>query len=146
MNSSAKNLGHPFERMGMGALSCVVRAMLVRDPVRRERLILEATSIRIDEHEAMAEASAALDAFAPMSVKHALRQLAAATRFDAPDGLHTPTLLLAAERDRLANRICSERFAAKIGAPLEINPIAGHDLPRDDPEWICTHATRWFAS
>lgn len=144
INSSAKNLGTPFERMGIGAFGNVVKAMLVRDPVRREALILAATSTRTAEHAAMAEASAALDAFAPMSVRHALRQLAAATRFDAPDAMHTPTLLLAAKADALANAVCSHRLASRTGAPVYVNPISGHDLPRDDPGWIVERVRSWL--
>lgn len=144
LNSSAKNLGSPFERMGASALGRVVRAMLTRDRLTRERLILAATSTRTEEHVAMAVASAELDAFAPMSVRHALRQIAAAGRFEAPSSFATPTLLLAAERDILANKICSERLAERTGAPLEINPISGHDLPRDDPEWICERVAAWL--
>lgn len=144
MNSSAKNLGKPWERMGTGALGKVLRAMTTRSAVRRERLILAATSIRTDEHEAMADASAKLDEFAPLSVKHALRQITAATRFDAPVAFETPTLLLAAEQDQLANQICSQRLAERTGAPLEVCPASGHDLPRDAPDWIIDQLRAWL--
>jgi alpha-beta hydrolase superfamily lysophospholipase len=136
INSTARNLGGVFERMQPEALRKLARALVLRDPVERERKVLEATSIKLETLDEDARANAALDAFAPMRARNVVRQITAAGRFRAPSEFPAHTLLLASEGDRLADKVCSERLSERTGAELRLHPSAGHDLPRDAAGWI----------
>ena len=44
------------------------------------------------------------------------------------------------DADRLVNPHCSVRLATAWGVPHARHPWAGHDLPHDDPQWLCETA------
>jgi pimeloyl-[acyl-carrier protein] methyl ester esterase len=66
----------------------------------------------------------------------AARQLAAASRYLAPEKLIIPTLILASENDKMVSVKCSCRLAKRLKAEIHIHPNAGHDIAVDDPEWL----------
>ena len=77
---------------------------------------------------------------APVSPANAARQLAAAAARYACAAA-TPrcqTLVLSSAGDRLVNPLCSTQLAAAWQTAHEQHPWAGHDLPHDDGEWICS--------
>lgn len=81
---------------------------------------------------------------APVSAGNAWRQLWAAAQFSAAAGrLPCPTLLLSSSADRLVNPRCSAALASAWQAEHRIHPWAGHDLPHDDPGWVCRSITGW---
>jgi hypothetical protein len=45
-------------------------------------------------------------------------------------------LVLSSLHDRLVHVSCSDKIAAHLGAKHERHPLAGHDLPLDDPLWL----------
>ncbi|MFB7719151.1 alpha/beta fold hydrolase [Nocardia sp. NPDC056100] len=81
---------------------------------------------------------------APLSAS-AAAQVAAAATFRLPTRIPLPLLVLASKGDRLLDHHMSKRIAARLGAPLELHPDAGHDLPLDDPAWVCEQVARWLA-
>lgn len=83
---------------------------------------------------------------APVRAANAFSQLAAAAKFACADAAPgCSTLLLSSANDHLVNPVCTLRLASAWKAPHLIHPWAGHDLPHDDPDWICRHITRWLA-
>jgi pimeloyl-ACP methyl ester carboxylesterase len=84
---------------------------------------------------------------APVRAGNAWRQLWAATQFSAAAGKPgCPTLLLSSSADRLVNPRCTAALASAWQAEHRIHPWAGHDLPHDDPGWVCQAITDWQAA
>jgi pimeloyl-ACP methyl ester carboxylesterase len=137
VNTSAADLSPPWHRLRPGSWPTVLRAFL-QAPSARERALL-ALTVHGDagDRGALAEAFAAYFLERPPSRRSAWRQLLAASTSSLPATVAVPTLVLASEADRLVSWRCSARIAAELGAPLHVHPTAGHDLPQDDPEWLC---------
>lgn len=83
---------------------------------------------------------------APVSPANAWHQLRAAAQFACADTApRCPTLLLSSAEDHLVNPACTLRLAGAWQTPHQVHPWAGHDLPHDDPDWLCRHITRWLS-
>lgn len=83
---------------------------------------------------------------APVSPANAWRQLLAAARFSSgPRAPTCPTLVLSSNADRLVDPRCSHRVAGAWQAAHHSHPWAGHDLPHDDPGWVCQQLACWLA-
>ncbi|KAF7957135.1 hydrolase [Cupriavidus sp. UYMU48A] len=108
-----------------------------------ERIIHRLTCARLDSHEADIRGWKQIAESAPVSRRSALRQLLAAARYRAARGASCPaTLLIASDADRLVNPVCSAQLARAWRVPLLRHPWAGHDLPHDDPDWLCEVVAR----
>jgi pimeloyl-ACP methyl ester carboxylesterase len=108
-----------------------------------ERTIHRLTCARTDATEADIQAWKLITASAPVSRGSALRQLLAAARYRAGREAPCPaTLLIASDADRLVDPVCSAQLARTWGMPLLRHPWAGHDLPHDDPDWLCEMVAR----
>lgn len=81
----------------------------------------------------------------PASPRSLARQFWAVTRFDPPPKISVPLLVLASRADRVVSHRCAERLAAWYAAELRLHDTAGHDLPFDDPAWVCEQLTTWTA-
>lgn len=109
-----------------------------------EQIILRMTSNCADEHAPVIAHWAAVRNQRPVSARNALRQLAAAARYRAPDVAPlVPTLLLGSCHDQLVDSRCSGAIAKAWGVPVRMHPFAGHDLPLDDPQWVIDEVLRW---
>jgi pimeloyl-ACP methyl ester carboxylesterase len=83
---------------------------------------------------------------APVSREAAWRQLLAAARFRAASiAPACPTLVVSSDGDALVNPECSLRLAQAWQVTHLRHPWAGHDLPHDDPAWLCQAARGWLA-
>ena len=81
----------------------------------------------------------------PVSAANALRQIIAAARYRAPrEAPAVPLLILNSARDGLVDPRCSQRLAQAWQCPIEIHPVAGHDLPLDDGEWVARRVAEWI--
>ncbi|MGF6779536.1 alpha/beta fold hydrolase [Paraburkholderia sp. GAS334] len=84
---------------------------------------------------------------APVSRMNALRQLFAAAQFNAGSTVPScPVLILSSENDHLVNPVCSAQLASAWHARHLQHQWAGHDLPHDDPAWVCESASAWLAN
>ncbi len=84
---------------------------------------------------------------APVTPANATRQLLAAARFSCAEATpRCPALVLSSAGDRLVNPVCSTRLAAAWQARHVQHPWAGHDLPHDDGEWVCSQLGDWLDS
>jgi pimeloyl-ACP methyl ester carboxylesterase len=136
-------------RLRPGAALGLLRAALSHDPVQRERRVLALTSTlpeAVRDRYARTAAEFARDA--PASRRSALVQLVAAARFVPPKRaqLGTRLLFMSARNDALVNPRCSRDLAAWYGVTSEEHPWAGHDLPLDDPVWMCEHILSFAAA
>jgi pimeloyl-ACP methyl ester carboxylesterase len=140
INTSSR-LSAPRERFRTGARAVLTVAGA---PVSRERAVLRMSSNLPEvDREAIARRYAGWLAERPPSLSSVARQLLAASLFRAPKGLSVPLLVLGSSADRLVSWRCSRAIAAAFAAPLRLHDRAGHDLPLDDPEWICKEVALW---
>ena len=142
INSSSR-LSGPATRFRPLAAARLAQALVSRDDTRREEIVLELTSrLARDERSRYARLAAEFARDAPMSRASVALQLAAAARF-SPPSLATPLLLVCSRRDALVNPRCTRDLAAFYGCGFEEHPDAGHDLPLDDPDWLCEQTLRF---
>ena len=118
-----------------------------QDRVRCERTVHRLTCERLDTRDADIAGWVEIAQSAPVSRKAAWLQLLAAARFRAMTAAPAcPTLILSSDADRLVNPACSAHLAAawrSDGVSLIRHPWAGHDLPHDDPRWLCDTVAAW---
>lgn len=143
INTSLRRLSPFYRRLQAANYRRLLGLVLSASPEHRERSVLAMTSVRNDP-ETVGRWAGFQRRF-PVSRENALRQLIAAARFDA-GGAPPPVapLLLASRRDQLVDVSCSRRLAACWQAPLFEHPTAGHDLPRDDGQWVLDRIRDWL--
>jgi pimeloyl-ACP methyl ester carboxylesterase len=150
VNTSMRRCSKAFERLRPGAWPLVARAAARWHAGARrdaERAIHALTCRRVDEHETDLAAWAVIYESAPPTRANALRQLAAAARFDGMSSSpRCPVLVLVSRADALVHPACSAKLAAHWGVPLIEHPWAGHDLPHDDPEWLADTIAAWVGN
>lgn len=133
-NTSARDLAGPFERFSPASLRTTVLAVTAGSRLARERHVLGLVS----NTEAGRSRAEVFAGFEPaIGVNVLLRQLWAGSRVVAPASLAIPSLVLCSKGDRLCSPIASYRLAERLGARVVEHPTAGHDLPLDDPDWVC---------
>lgn len=127
-------------RLRPSAAVGLARAAFSADAVRREQRILSCTSaLPLAERTRYARLSAEFDRDGRPSVWTVLAQLAAAARFSAParSSVAARLLFVCSRNDALVHPRSSRDLAARYGAACDEHPWAGHDLPLDDPLWLC---------
>jgi pimeloyl-ACP methyl ester carboxylesterase len=114
-------------------------------PLDIEREVLRMTSNRPEQHERVLQAWLDVRTQRPVSTRNALRQILAAAAFRAPTPApRVPLLLLASENDRLVSPRCSRALADAWICPIDLHPLAGHDIPLDDPQWVAQAVKTWL--
>lgn len=135
-----------YERLRPKNYPRLIRTLMFGNTQKRESLILQLTSQLTDKKTA----SAVIDQWVhyareyPISRSNILRQLRAASQFQAPE--HPPLLailMLAGRQDQLVDMHCSQTLADKWQVNLRIHENAGHDLPLDDAQWVITAIQEW---
>jgi len=144
INSSLATLSPFWQRLRPAAYPALLRWLLAATQQGKERAVFDISSNRAFDAEVVAQ-WVAIAQSAPVSARNALRQLFAASRFDAPATLPVPALVLTSAGDRLVSHQCSRAIAGRWQLPLREHPDAGHDLPLDDPVWLAEAITRWRA-
>lgn len=144
-NTSAADVGRPWDRMSPEAIATTLRVMLARDPVERERRVLGMVTRRLGDREAVARAWAEIHRTSPVSRETVARQLFAATRFRAPARLGVPALVVIGAGDALASPACGQALGDRFGARIEVHPDGGHELALDAPEWLADRIAAWSA-
>ena len=150
INSSMRPFSSATERLRPGRRLATWRSVALLawhwrqiDPA--ERLIHQLTCQHFNTREADVAAWSRIRQSAPVGAFNAWRQLAAAARFSAAAAAPAcPTLLLSASGDQLVHPRCSEAVARAWQAAHQIHPWAGHDLPHDDPDWVCRQIANWL--
>lgn len=144
VNTSMRPFCWPAQRLrprSWGKLLRVSRHW--QDRAYCERTIHAITCARTDTLASDLASWQAIAANAPVTRQSALAQLLAAARYRAPASApRCPVLLVASAADRLVNPVCSTRIAEAWGTQLLTHHWAGHDLPHDDPQWLCDAVAR----
>ena len=87
----------------------------------------------------------------PPKPAHAVAQLRAAIKMKSPNNVSVPTWVLVSKADNLVSWKCSEAIAQRLSLPLKIHDgtgaeAAGHDLPLDQPGWVCDRVNELIAT
>lgn len=146
INTSLRPFSPFYRRLRWRNYPALLRLALAgSDPLARERLVMRLTSSRAEAHAQTLRAWAAYQRECPVSRGNALRQLAAAVSYRAPEASPSvPVLILAGAGDRLVDPACSRRLAERWGAAFALHPDAGHDLPLDDGMWVAMRVSDWL--
>ncbi len=144
VNTSMRPYSNVIERLRPTAWPGLARAALRwRDAREVEQIVHRLTCRRDDTLDDDLAAWQTIRTQAPVSRANALRQLAAAARFAARGVPRAAALVVSSRGDQLVNPACSARLAAAWGARHVEHPWAGHDLPHDDPHWLCAAVHAW---
>lgn len=144
INTSVRPFAPFHRRLRPASYGAVLRALVARDVVTRERTILQLTSNDPLVRDAIAPDFAAIARLRPVTRANALRQLLAAARYRGPAAPPAcAVLLVASTHDRLVDVRCSQALAQAWGVPLVQHPRAGHDLPLDDAAWLVERIREW---
>jgi len=139
VNASGR-ISAPSARLEPRALRPLGKVLLAADALEREARLLELTSeLPLAERRRCAERAVLVGSAGRVRVPALLGQLGAAARFvpPPPGSISTALCFLGSRRDRLVSSRCSRDLALRYGAPYLEHPWAGHDLPLDDPAWVC---------
>ncbi|WP_117234892.1 alpha/beta fold hydrolase [Vibrio maerlii] len=134
INTSSQSLSPFYHRLRPANYSRLCHALL-STPVQRETLVYQAVSNQ-PLNNRIIHRWVHLNECCKLRKINLFRQLKAAFNFKAMKPL-CPLTLIASEQDNLVNVECSKVLSHHWDCPLLIHPTAGHDLPLDDPEWLC---------
>ena len=152
VNTSLRPFSPFYERLRPASYLAVLRCVLPwATPQAIECTVLHMTSNQADAHPSVLADWVAVRKERPVSAPNALRQLIAAARYTAPRSAPPGAapasarfLLLASRNDRLVSSRCSQAIAQAWQVPVHWHPLAGHDLPLDDPEWVIAQVDAWM--
>lgn len=133
INTSASNFSTPIERLQW---QNYIKLISIFFSKKKEHSILKLTSNNKERFLTFESFFQDYVDLQPTSLKSALHQIIAASRYRFPLTSPGKVLLLASKKDRLVSYTCSQAIAHQWKCPLFIHPTAGHDLPLDDPDWI----------
>ena len=149
VNTSMARFSPFWHRLRPANYGRILAALLTRDRLTKERIILGITTNLIDDQtrEAVARRWRDIALDAPVSTRNSLRQLRAAARFQAPAHLpgSLPVLVLNGGKDRLVSPRCSRALADAWDLPLKVHPEAGHDLTLDAGSWALDTLEDWLS-
>ena len=140
INSSLGDVSPLWHRMQFRNWPRIFAAPLMSAP-RRERMLLGMTrhqGVLDDDARRYAEIAAHTKPYP----RNAVAQLRAAIRMKSPTSVTVPTWVLASTGDKLVSWKCSQAIAQRLSLPLKLHEgtganAAGHDLPLDQPQWVC---------
>lgn len=137
INPSLKQYSKPWQRLRPQSLLGVAAAIFAKDPICRERIILNLTSaMSSDKKQDFAKRFADFDSQWPPKRQNFLRQLVLASRIQLKAPVSVPTAIFASAQDRLVSSHCAVDLARAFSLRLKLHPTAGHDLALDEPDWV----------
>lgn len=142
INSSSGN--QPFWWRLRPAAWFTLLLALVLPTRQREALVLRQVSNRRGDYQQRLQQWLAIQSRRPVSRNTIITMLRAAAVFVPQVSYFKQGLILASRQDRLVSIRASEALAQRFQWPLCIHPTAGHDLPLDDPEWLCQQLCQWL--
>jgi pimeloyl-ACP methyl ester carboxylesterase len=133
INTSFSNLSTPWSRMRAHAFLSLSATLFTGGDL--EAAILRWTSSQ--PRPALAKEWNDYAQQHPLSLRNALAQLLAASRYHGPLSAPISNVhLYHSLGDQLVNPRCTARIAERWQSPLSVHQRAGHDLPLDAPEWL----------
>ena len=126
-----------YHRLQLRAFRKLVLIIGSKDPLEREKKILDLVSLAHEKHETLAKQWAEVARKRPIRLYNLFSQLVAASRYKlAQKPPETPLVVLNSKKDRMVHPSCSNELARRWNLPLLTHPSAGHDLCVDDPHWV----------
>lgn len=143
VNTSDRGNSSFFERLRpANYLRLLMMLPKLNKSLEIEKQILNLTTNSFADKDKWAESFLKLPATSRLNFA---RQLVAAGTFEFP--IHKPrteVLLLCSEGDRLVHPQCTKRIAEMWVLKAQTHPHAGHDLPTEDPAWVCGQIENWL--
>lgn len=143
INTSVRPYSPFYHRLNWRQYLTIIN-ILRTTPENKEALIMALTSNHQYQHQHTLDEWIAWRKQYPVSTRNALVQLQAAARYRVRYSPTKPVLLIASEQDKLVNVTCSKMLASRWQLPLFLHPSAGHDLPLDDPDWLCDQIHNFY--
>ncbi len=137
----------PFYHRLRPANYAALAALLLAPAPRRESRVLRLTSNLKHRPEQRLQLLQQWTAYAeayPVTRANLLRQLRAAAAYRAAPAGPAAVLLLASRQDRLVDARCSLALAQQWRCAIRVHPLAGHDLPLDDGDWVAQQVREWL--
>jgi len=145
INTSFKPYAKFYQRLRPGAYSGFMKAWF--NPLRRksEERILQLSSNFKSEDDEVLKAWTDSRITQPPSRKSVINQMRAASQyyFYGPKPINK-ILMIASEKDRIVDPICSRNIAQAWGLDILTHASAGHDLALDDPQWLAKNIAQWL--
>jgi pimeloyl-ACP methyl ester carboxylesterase len=142
VNTSTR-LSRRGERLRARAVGTLAPSLLGRRD-DKARAVLRISSNARPVDEALVRLHARWQTDRPLALSNVFRQVLAASAFELPPRMETPSLVMSSLGDQMVSWRCSETIARALGAPLALHPSAGHDLTLDAPDWVATQVARWL--
>lgn len=144
INTSARPLSPFYQRLRWQAYPQFFKLPFISMP-ERERCILALTSNRHRDDDTLLKNWQHWQQQHPVRLRSAQNQLWAAARFSLPSCPPHPLLIVASKADRLVDYRCSLRLHRLWRTDYRQHATAGHDLPLDEPDWLCRIIKRWLS-
>ena len=145
INTSLRPFSPFYQRLRPRSYLPLLGLALPGSAEAREAVILRLTSNMAENRLQVMKAWSAWRIEHPVSTANALRQLRAASAYQAP--LRQPAvamLVLAGAEDGLVAPVCSRRLAQAWRTDFAEHPRAGHDIPLDDGPWVARQVRDWL--
>jgi pimeloyl-ACP methyl ester carboxylesterase len=137
INTSVANLSWPWERFYLDKLKVLIYLSREKDPIKKERAILDMVSLKAENKDELARLWAGY-ALKPHKLRQrAIAQLWAAIKFRAPMKINIPLTVLCGEKDTMVNPVATKKIASYYGVPCHSHIEGGHDLTLDQADWVC---------
>ena len=149
INSSLGDVSPLWHRMQPRNWPSIFRAPFM-SAAKRERMLLGMTRHQGDL-DVDARRYSDIAGLTPPKPAHAVGQLRAAIKMKSPSNIAVPTWVLASKGDNLVSWKCSQAIAQRLSLPLKLHEgtgkeAAGHDLPLDQPQWVCDRVNELVAT
>lgn len=116
--------------------------------LQREKKTLSLVSNRHSSSQQVLDEFMDIQHSAPVTVKTLLAQTIAAACYRPPQerplDQKTKFLILSSANDQLVHPKASQKISDQLQATLYQHPTAGHDLPLDDPTWVCQQTSSFI--
>jgi hypothetical protein len=135
INCSLKQFSSFYQRLNPTYYRKIISTLFSNNALIQEQVVLSITSNRAEKYDRYLHKFAEFSKHHPVTKKNFFNQLLLASRIKI-SSLHVPLKVISAINDRLVSQICSSEIAVNLKGKLVIHPMAGHDLPLDEPEWL----------
>jgi pimeloyl-ACP methyl ester carboxylesterase len=137
INSSLAQSSAFFERLTPPNYPTILASMFTKDSRWREELILKMISNNSERSKLFLEDFAAFSEKNPLRRANVIRQIILASRIKVGADFPMPVKIICSEGDQFVSPQCSVNLAKKLRVLPLVHPSAGHDIPLDEPEWLC---------
>ncbi|MDO9240821.1 MAG: alpha/beta hydrolase, partial [Methylicorpusculum sp.] len=143
INASASPLSPFYQRLRWQTYPALFKPVRL-DIKQREQLYLNLTSRHHQQDAELLKQWQAWQEEHPVSQVNTLRQLKSAASFRWTQPTVQPVLIAASQTDQLVDFSCNTALASALHSDIIVHPTAGHDLPLDDPDWLCDQIKQWL--